>query len=88
MPEARIRPAAVQVYLAGGAAPKGAAGLATGAVAAALRSAADQAAGGDAEVLPIPGVSWSSFSATLPAGAAMPAVYTDPDPGPASDGPS
>jgi hypothetical protein len=63
MPEASVRPAAVQVYLADGLAPKGAAGLAAGAVAAALRSAADQAAGGDAEVLPIPGVSWSTLTA-------------------------
>jgi CO/xanthine dehydrogenase Mo-binding subunit len=80
MPEASVRAAAVQVYLAEGTAPKGAAGLAAGAVAAALRSAADQAAGGDAEVLPIPGVSWSSFTATFPAGARMPTRYTNPAP--------
>ena len=62
MPEATVRPDAVQVHLLGGMTPKGAAGLAVGAVAAALRSAADQAAGGDAEVLPIPRVSWSRVS--------------------------
>jgi CO/xanthine dehydrogenase Mo-binding subunit len=77
MPEATVRSGAVQVHLLGGLTPKGAAGLAVGAVAAALRSAADQAGGGDAEVLPIPGVSWSSGPS--PAGERMPPVYSDPD---------
>ena len=40
-----------------------AAGELTGVDTAALRAAADQGAGGDAEVLPIPGVSWSQRSA-------------------------
>jgi CO/xanthine dehydrogenase Mo-binding subunit len=81
MPEARVRPDAVQVYLADGAAPKRAAGIAAGAVAAALRSAADQAAGGDAGVLPIPAVSWSTFTSTAGARPArgMPPGYPGAD---------
>nr|WP_281168199.1 molybdopterin cofactor-binding domain-containing protein [Sporichthya polymorpha] len=60
LPEATVRPDAVRVHLHDGSAPKGAAGVAAGAVAAALRAAHDAGAGGDAEVLPIPGVAWSS----------------------------
>ncbi|GAA0605664.1 molybdopterin-dependent oxidoreductase [Sporichthya brevicatena] len=60
LPEATVRPDAVRLHLLDGPVPKGAAGVAAGAVAAALRSAHDAGAGGDAEVLPIPGVSWSS----------------------------
>jgi hypothetical protein len=82
MPEATVRPDAVQVHLLDGATPKGVAGVAAGAVAAALRAAADHGAGGDAEVLPIPGVSWSTFSsipAVPSAGGRMPLIYRDPE---------
>ncbi|HVE26327.1 MAG TPA: molybdopterin cofactor-binding domain-containing protein [Sporichthya sp.] len=63
MPEATVAPEAVSVRLLDGVIPKGAAGVAAGAVVAALRAAADSAIGNDAEVLPIPGVSWSSVTA-------------------------
>lgn len=60
LPEAVLAPDALSIRLVEGPVPKGAAGVAAGAVAAALRAAADAGAGGDAEVLPLPGVSWSS----------------------------
>ncbi|HUR74552.1 MAG TPA: molybdopterin cofactor-binding domain-containing protein, partial [Sporichthya sp.] len=100
MPEATVRAGAVRVHLLDGPVPKGAAGLAVGGVVAALRSAADQAAGGDAEVLPIPGVSWWRPTVTLRPRGAMPPSYRadgdaepeagDPDavPGSAPDGAS
>lgn len=79
MPEATVRPGAVQVQLLEGPTPKGGAGIAAGAVAAALRSAADHGGGGDAEVLPIPGVSWSEHPSPRSAGPRMPLPYRDPD---------
>jgi hypothetical protein len=88
MPEATIRPGAVRVHLLDGAMPKGAAGLAVGAVVAALRSAADQAMGGDAEVLPIPGVSWRSSTVVLRPEGGMPLSYPgERDAGPGTSGP-
>lgn len=76
LPEATVLPGAVQVHLLDGLTPKGAAGVAAGAVAAALRAAADQGAGGDAEVLPIPGVSWSQRPA-VSSSVRMPPIYSD-----------
>ena len=75
LPEATVLPGAVQVHLVDGLTPKGAAGVAAGAVAAALRAAADQGAGGDAEVLPIPGVSWAQRPAV--SSVRMPPTYSD-----------
>lgn len=60
MPEARLVEGALRIiHLHDGPVPSGAAGVATGAVAAALRAAVADGTGSDPEVLPVPGVAWT-----------------------------
>jgi CO/xanthine dehydrogenase Mo-binding subunit len=70
MPEAAVAADAVVVRLLDGLVPKGAAGVAAGAVAAALRAAAENATGQDIESLPLPLVA----STGSPAGVASAGV--------------
>lgn len=70
MPRAVVRDGAVAlVHLHEGPVPKGAAGVATAAVAAALRAAVTEATGSDPDVLPVPGVGWREHTAQVPDGA-------------------